>query len=103
MRYDLDNLNVVSLKAAFVDAAIYKISDCLISYSAAISNGKILAYIVVSNAITPSDEEGTMDILGDVVGHFPGASADFQLIKIEGGQPVPDSEAFPIKLFRRAS
>lgn len=103
MEQDLDNLNVVSLKAAFVDAAICKISDSLISYSASIIDTKIIAQIVVYQNITPDDEDDIMDILGDVVGHFPSVTADFQLVKVENSQLVPNSDAFPIKLFRRAS
>lgn len=103
MEQNLGGLNVVSLKAAFVDAAICKISDSLISYSASIIDKKIIAQIVVYQNITPSDEDGVMDILGDVVGHFPGVTADFQLVKVEDSQLVPNSDTLPIKLFRRAS
>jgi hypothetical protein len=61
-----------------------------------------MAKIVVYQNITSSEEDAIMDILGDVVGHFPGVTADFQLVKIEDNQLASDSDALPIMLFRRA-
>jgi hypothetical protein len=102
MEENLDKLNVVSLKAAFIDAALCKIGNSLFSYSTSIEDRKIFARIVVFEDITPSEEDDIMDILGDVVGHFPGVSADFQLVKVQGNQLMVDRDALPIKLFHRS-
>ena len=103
MEYNINTLNIVSLKAAFVDAEIDKVCNDLISYSTSIENNEIKAQIIVMESIAPSDEDGILDILGDIVGHFRGVKADLQLLKIGGGRLITDSDTLPIKLFRRVS
>jgi hypothetical protein len=101
MNKDLYVLDVIALKSSFIGAALYKISDSLISYSASISGNMIFARIVVKDSIDLDEEENVMDILGNIVGDFPSSTADFQLWKVADGETAPGN-ILPIELFHRA-
>jgi len=95
-------IDPVALKASFVGAALYKVGNNLISYSATIGENRLFARIIVDSSITSDEEDLIYDILGGIVGDFDDAYGDFELIKIESGVSPSDFELLPIKLFHRA-
>lgn len=97
-----DRINVVSVKASFVGAALYKIDDNLISYSALLDGSHLFVRIVVNSAILPSGEDLLYDILGGIVGDFGEMFADFEMIKVESASAALAVELLPITLFHRA-
>ena len=97
-----NELNIVSLKADFVGASLYKICDSLVSYSALIDGNTLLVKIVVADGISDTEEEHLHDILGDIVGNYDDVCGDFTLVKVDSARTALDVDLLPILLFHKA-
>ena len=95
-------IDQVSLKAAFVSAAYYKIHPALIGYTAEFRGGKLFAQIVVLDTAAEEEIDDTMDILGGIVGAFDSLTADFRIIEAASLQEAESVSPLQIQLFHRA-
>lgn len=95
-------IDIVSIKAAFVSAAYYKIHPILIRYTVEFRGGILYAQIVVLKSATELELDDIMDILGGIVGEFATLTADFEMVKLSSIEDINNILPLEIKLFQRA-